>query len=428
MFDLLQKALEDALNENALNISFTLSRFPEIQADLERTYERSKLVAKPVKENLESGKEVSSRLILLLLACAMGIYRDIACRKALSKPDLNLDNFWKALTIRTFFLEKKDPGVINWLQSQKTESVLASLRKAPDTEGWIYAEYPFQCLEAAEVPGRYTLLFEALEGRWDDEIKDDANNILLHNGQKAVESALERWKDNLPSIKDFSWLELGPTQGAVRFLEDNFEHYITSKEAPRFSTTLKEIGARDFFEPMLKKWRPGEPYLGKDILVLAELNDIHDKRLDLIVREVTEWEEKYASPFQEQVADTYVMHRHEVPIPLQCTACGHTYHYVLENLYADKDKQEVIIGQIIQCNGCGSIEIYEQTQETRLALMSRMVTDMALVKSGEIHKKDLFKDSRIFKGSTIGEKEVRTFSEAYHALRQEVEHDPQNSE
>jgi tetratricopeptide (TPR) repeat protein len=415
------RLLEDSLVESR-PLPEKSARFATVLAELAPVSERCVLLAAAVRDN--PGRNTSHRQIPLLLGCSLSLLRDAACRKALLAGDQDIAEVWRALTMRPWPSARVDKETVELLRSKDPEQVLSSLREMLGRQGWVYGEYAFRYLESAAVPGRYHLLLEALDGEWGYDISEDAEGVLRKAGPGVVEVALEHWYKQLPRASKLWWLEMYPTQTVVQFLLSYFEHYFASPDSRIFIELLGEVGSREFFEPLLREWRSGEVAIGNTIRLIAELNNVQDGCLDPIIQDTDKWSAD-ALISSDEVADLPI--RRTSSIPLRCTACGRTYHYPLERLYLDDKGENVVIGEIVQCRGCGSIETYEMTMDTKWTLSAELIRTLALGKSEEIDEEGLpFKGQLM--GVTAAGHQFKTVSEAYHFLRRAVEREPANAD
>jgi len=101
--------------------------------------------------------------------------------------------------------------------------------------------------------------------------------------------------------------------------------------------------------------------IGGAIKLISEINSIRDAQIDNIIQDT----------------EKRTMHPDEIiskPIssfPLRCTKCGRTYEYELENIYV-REHGSTVIGDVIQCKGCGSIETYEMTNPSQMRITAEM--------------------------------------------------------
>jgi tetratricopeptide (TPR) repeat protein len=419
------RLLTSALANYAAFLSSASEGFSALTGQLDRAYERCRLLAEAVQVYLERGGRISPELIPVLLAGALGLTRDLSCRKTLSQDNPSAVDFWSAVIMREWNSPDLDQASMQWLQHQDEKELLAGLDTQLSKGGWIYAASAFTCLASAAIPGRYQFLINAFDQDWPAEIFADVVKALRRSGPEAARFALESLKDNPPFIEDMNWLEVYPTREVVRYLLDNFEHFVQSDGTNIFFDTLGSVGSADFFEPLLKEWRPGEPNIAENILMIAELNRIEDERLKPIASEVKDSRQE-ASALAASGANLAQIFSN-TRVPLRCTACGRTYSYLMKKLYLDDSAPEIIIGDIIQCKGCGSIETYEKTAETYIALTTLLMSEATLHQSKE--KKEVESPFQgALKETEVDGKKVKTVSEAYRLFSESLEKEPQNAE
>jgi len=116
--------------------------------------------------------------------------------------------------------------------------------------------------------------------------------------------------------------------------------------------------------------------------------------------------------------------------PLRCTACGHTYEYELKNIYVGKGGN-AIIGDIIQCKGCGSIETYEISARAHFSFTAEILRIVTAQKAQPERPLDSFAtpfrlDQQV--DMTVLSRKVKSTSQAYHLLKGEAEKHPQDAD
>jgi tetratricopeptide (TPR) repeat protein len=418
------RLLDGALENYSKYLSIAPAGFPSLTGQLDSAFKRCKLLAETVRMHLERRGRVSFKLVHLLLAGAIGIIRDLSCRKMLSNNNLSAADFWTALTMREWISQKLDPETIQWLRHQDEKELFNGLEQVFDAKGWIHAESAFDCLNTAALPGRFPFLLKALGKEWTKDVSQEANETLMRSGLEAAAFALEHWKDNPPSSYELAWLDAYPTREVVQYMKDNFESHCLSEGVSLFFDTLASIGSADFFEPLLKEWRPGEPDTGRCILLIAELNGLQDPRLKPISDEAKDLSADDSAQSVAGEDDSWLYK--SISVPLRCQACQRTYMYQVEKIYADENETELIIGDVIQCKGCGSIETYDKTAETYLAFSSLLLKEMALKSNSKQEVETQIKGT--LREINVGGKKLKTISEAYHFFSEALEKEPQNAE
>lgn len=417
------RTLEDVLKREVDCSSEGRVRFPALMKELDRYSARSKLIATSLKEHLSRGNKAISYFLPLLQSCCLSVLRDTVCRIQLSGDDLNLADFWRAMTMRSWKTTSVDTGLKSFLQNQDSTVVISGLREIfKREEGSVFAEYAFYCLEAANISGKHDLLLEALNGDWGLDIADDADEIIIRTRPDIVAMALERWKKDPPKVAP-SWLRMYPTPIVVQHLVDNFYKYMSSDQRI-FVEILGEIASPLFFQPLLNEWRPGERAMAELIKMIAEINNLTDERLGPVIHEANEIEESINSLQTEDDITRFIAEK-IFEVPLRCTVCKRVYHYPVENLYLGEKVGEFVIGEIIQCKGCGSIETYELDHEALDLLSFRLGILIELQQAGQIDEKDLPVKGKA-RGIVAGGRKFKTVTEAYHYLNQAVTREPQN--
>jgi len=211
-----------------------------------------------------------------------------------------------------------------------------------------------------------------------------------------------------------------PTPQVVDFCLKHFEKYMCSSGPEEFVSCLEEIASRDFLPPLLQAWKEGEIGIGRAVKLISEINGIRDQQIDMVVQDT----ESRARKFQE-VSDSPIS-----SFPLRCTECGRTYNYELENIYVYKGGSPVI-GDVIECKGCGSIETYEITALTHLRFTAELLRLVAARKEQPEKPLDSFATPlRIYKEfemSVLGRK-VKSTGDAYRLLKGEIEKHPQKAD
>lgn len=419
------KLLEDSLRQRVAASYPQPHPFPVLIAELERVSERCVRLADCLKQRSKPNQETNSREIDLLVACAWSQVRDADHRNIVAKESPDIADLSDVLTGRPWTAREVDEQTIELLTARPAQKTLSALRRALDRGGHVYrvyGEYAFRCLQAAKVSGRYDVLLDAQEGCWGDDVSRDAETILRQAGTQVMEVALDRWKERPPSLWSILWLEVNPTPAVVQFLLDNFRHYVIVPGVYRFWGLLGEIGARDFLEPLIAEWRPGELAIGNAIHLITEVNDVHDSRLKPILEDTRKRMNELLPAVKSGDGSSLLP---KVATPLRCTACKHTYHYHLTKLFLDK-KKRIIIGEIVQCKGCGSIETYEMTADTYATLDFLLLSTTALAKPEDADQEDL-PIKGYLSGVIAAGRKFKTVSEAHHFLARAVEREPENT-
>jgi hypothetical protein len=216
-------------------------------------------------------------------------------------------------------------------------------------------------------------------------------------------------------------LDSFPTPEVVDFCLKHFDEYMRASSIEEFVGCLEEIASSRFLSSLLREWREGEVVIGEAIKLISEINSIRDAQIDNIIQDT---EKRTMHPDE-------IINKPISSFPLRCTKCGHTYEYELENIYVCKNGSTVI-GDIIQCKGCGSIETYDITAPSRMRITAEMLRVVAFQQAQEKGEVSGQLDSPVktFKRldmTTLGRK-VKSTGEAYHLLKAEIEKYPQNAD
>ncbi|MBT9148964.1 MAG: SEC-C metal-binding domain-containing protein [Dehalococcoidia bacterium] len=356
----------------------------------------------------------------LLLACILCLRRNETCwRRFIEAQDVA--GLWRALVMKPW---RGVPGqaLQGFLLSVKPEELLASLSKALSRE-YSYASYAFRLLNALDTPGRFGLFLDAFEGKkYGDVLAEEAAEALEKAGVPASQYIIEHYSQMSGSLRTLILyiLDSLPTPQVVDFCLEHFEDYMCSWDPSEFAGCLGEIGSNRFLAPLLREWKEGEVGIGRAIKLISEIHSVKDEQIDRVIRDV----ERIARHPEDAL---------ERPIslfPLRCTECGHTYHYEPKNIYIYKEGKP-IIGDIIQCKGCGSIETYEMTAQAHFGLMAEIARLVAIKEAQGKETFDSFdtplKVYSQFHMQTLGRK-VKSTGEAYHLLKGEIERHPQDAD
>jgi tetratricopeptide (TPR) repeat protein len=166
--------------------------------------------------------------------------------------------------------------------------------------------------------------------------------------------------------------------------------------------------------------------------LLVELGDVErDEHIQRIIQESEEATEEFREVLDDDSGGIEVLERRlrdkSLKIPLYCTECKRTYRYDLQQIFvSDNIRRSPIIGQVIECKGCGSLETYEQTDETKSIMSLEMVRAMTLDRSGV---EDWREHTSIKFGPvaiTVLGKKFDNRPEAYRYLLAELEKAPDN--
>lgn len=192
-----------------------------------------------------------------------------------------------------------------------------------------------------------------------------------------------------------------------------------SSDPEEFVGCLEEIASSRFLSPLLQEWREGETVIGRAIKLISEINIIRDEQIDSIIRDT---EKRTRHPDDAMVKPISYF-------PLRCITCGHTYEYDLKNIYVGKEGNPVI-GDIIQCKGCGSIETYEMTAHSQFGITAELLRVAALRKAQKEEDDRLDSPIKVYRrfDMTVLGREVKNMGEAYHLLNSKIEKRPQDAD
>ncbi|MCI0440324.1 MAG: SEC-C domain-containing protein [Chloroflexi bacterium] len=421
------RLLRDALDATAQSLGLVRSGFPVIAAQLDRDRARIAATLKAAEGREAEGEQALSDEIEMLLACALAVGRDAACMKSLLAEPLGIGDLWRGLVMRPWSGREIDPGLAASLERQTAQSPLPSLREALKVP-WAYFAYPYFYLEANSVPGRHQLLREASDRKFGDNIGDDVWDLLFQISREpvAMESLLDDWRRIPPPSLDLSILRNYPTEGVVQFLLDTFEEYMSQPNSSFMLEAMEEVASQRFLEPLLREWRPGEVVLSRVVAFLAELHGVKD---DVTVRKaISEAKEnRFLDRIESPDELERILREKPISVPLRCTVCKRTYSYELKRAFVGNRPGDTIIGQVIQCKGCGSLESYEITKETETSLSFAMLRAMIATDSGDDGEPV---DNPFVRGPSKLTAAGKTFNsgpEAYRYLLSRIETEPDDA-
>jgi tetratricopeptide (TPR) repeat protein len=363
----------------------------------------------------------SSEEVTFLLACILGLQRNKECSRHLIKAK-DVGDLWKAMVMKPW---RGVPGkeLEDFLLLAKPEEVLSTLSGAL-SQGYSYASYAFGLLNLLNIPGRFKLFLDVLEDeKYEDALAEEACEALRKGGIPASQHIIEHYPQMSPHLRAMTLFVLDsfPTPEVVDFCLEHFEEYMCSDAPFEFVGCLEEIASRHFLPPLLEEWKEGEIKIGRAIKLISQIHNIKDKQVKKVVRDVAKRARRGEDVLEKPIS----------LFPLRCTNCRHTYHYELEKIYMGEHGSP-IIGDIIQCKGCGSIETYEMTADAHLSITAELVRVLALREAQGKEVSDssdtpLVLDEVIREVRTLGKK-VKSVSEAYHLLKGEIEKHPQEAE
>ena len=431
--------LEQTLHSTHVEGSVDTPWKQELLSALAQDRRRLQAVVKAAGGRISRLRKPALAELAMLLACALALQRDVLCQTLLRGAQ-EVAELWQALVLRPW-RANVGPGLADFLQSLDPASVLASLKIALG-RGYAYADYPFRVLNTLALPGRFELFLEASQGAYNEQFAEEAEKALQSGGPPAAEVIVAHYRSHLPEPSDLFILADIPTPEVEEFLWEHFEHYMCHAWSDTFVEVLELVASRRFLEPLLTEWRAGELALGRAITLIAAIHGVQEQRLRSIARDVEERSRTFKRFMENAGAEPEGAFRKmlegDTPftLPLRCTTCGRTYHYVLQKVYLDpKQAGEVVVGQIIQCKGCNSIETYELTPAIHLALTAEMLRLRVLTERDKSRRKgkkrgELPKTPLILQKPQImaAGRHFRTLGEAYWFLKGEVDQHPTSGE
>ena len=354
-----------------------------------------------------------------LLACILCLLRNETCQDRLVKAK-DVSGFWTAVVMKPW---RGVPGeaLRDFLLSVAPHEVLSSLSEALRRE-YSYASHAFSIVNTLDIPGRFQLFLDVFEGgKYGDILAEEAGEALRRAGAAAIEFIIEyypRMSKSLGTLVLFV-LDSFPTPQVVDFCLKHFEEYMCSSAPEDFVGCLEEIGSSDFLAPLLREWKEGEVGIGRAIKLISEIHGIKDEQIERAIQD-TEQKSRHPEDMLEKPISSF---------PLHCTNCGHTYHYELKKVYLDKGGSPVI-GDIIQCKGCGSIETYEVTTRAYFGFTAELMRLVAAREAQPEKGLDSFEtplkiDQRVHMRA-LGRK-VRSISESYRVVKNELEKHPEDA-
>lgn len=429
--------LEQTLRATSLEEAVALSWQQALVTALAQDRTRLAAMAAAVSSRLARFPDLALAEVALILSCALALQRDAQCRTLLLGAR-DIAAVWQGITLRPW-RAKGGQEFEDFLRRFAPDAVLSSLDTALP-QLWTYAAYPLQLLNALEIPGRFDMFLKIFREHKEAQVADEAVEALKAGGPPVAEFLLEQYRQQLPEPWELGALLADmPTPAVEAFLAEQCEHYMPHPDVRTFIETLEIVASRRFLAPLCREWRAGEPVLGRAIAFLATLHGVEDQQIRQISREVAQQQRAFKRfrAHADQAPDSALQQMLEdrpFTLPLRCTACGRTYHYALHRVFIDpKQPSEVVVGQIVQCKGCGSIETYEQTAATRLTLTAEVLRLRLLAYRGEaqtgqraqppespliLQKPQIMAAGRRF----------NTLGEAYGFLKTELDKHPESGE
>jgi len=269
-----------------------------------------------------------------------------------------------------------------------------------------------------------------------------AARALIAEAPLVSQHMLDYYRDPLPDPTDLMILAVMPTPEVEDFFLTHFDHYMRHPWSETFVEILESIASKRFLEPLMAEWRPGELALSRAITFIATLHDVQDPRLQPMQQTFHERHrhverlQQQAQTKPEQALQELLTHHAPFALPLRCTTCGKTYHYELKKIYlTSKRREDLMIGQVIQCKGCESIETYELSPAAALPLSAEIIRFGLLAQlrksQGQDDAQSQLPDTPLIPGTPqlmAGGRRFHTIGAAYHYLEQELDKHPTSAE
>jgi tetratricopeptide (TPR) repeat protein len=420
--------LRDTLGSTSAPGDIAHSHFPTLAAQLRRSRDHIESISKVAEERELKGMGTFSHEVPLLLSCALALHRDDACMRALSEPS-NAIGLWQGLILRPWPVKEVDAALIALLERQPPETLVARLRNTLPLQ-WAYCTFPLYVLNALKAPELHQIIEEADRHKYGEAIADEVEEAQeeILKDPEALDKLLERWMAQPPESYRLHMLGRYPTEGVVRFLLDHFEHYMSQPFPSEFVDAIQRVGSQQFLRPLAQEWREGEKLIRNTVWLLAKLHGLEkDKSIQHIHRDI-EAEEQMKDILEDADMLHDALHNLPLNLPLRCKVCRRTYRYKVEKVFVGKKTEEVSLGQIIQCKGCGSLETYETTQETFAVLgaeLMRVTLLMRIEEDGEPPETPLTpQPAKMVASGRL----FNSLPEAYHYVKKALEEDPENAE
>jgi tetratricopeptide (TPR) repeat protein len=407
--------LDQALSQETpvSNISWKQGLLTELERDRARIRDFRHIAGDRVLKWSTQEKRFFTAAILCL-------WRNTTCGKRLVEAS-DTAGLFRALTLKPW-QGVPSRALQDFLLPAKPDELLDSLSEALLQED-SYAGYSFVILNNLDTPGRFELFLDVYEGnKYSNNLIEAAGEALRKAGTAAAEFIIEKYPQLSEQLRIMVLFVLDsfPTPQIVNFSLKHFEDYMLSRSPQEFITFLEQVGSREFLDPLLHHWREGESQIGMVIKCLSEIHNIQNEQIKKIIQDY-EKGKRNPEEFLEKPLTSF---------PLRCTQCGHTYNYELESIYTTIEKEGFIIGDIIQCKGCGSLETYEIPSWTHLKFMSELIR-VSMAKEAHPDKEldSLETPLKLVKRvqmTTLGRK-VKSVSESYHLMKEELEKHPEDA-
>ena len=409
----------------------------EVLLVLARDHLRLEAIAEAAAERVPRLSDPDTVETSFLLACTLAARRDQRCRELVTSA-VDLDDVWHALTLRVW---RSEPGpmLLDFLHGFEPDVLLQALKSALDLDV-AQVDDAIRILQTLALPGRVAFFIDLLlTDDLSEAFGDHARQALRAVGPEAIDALVARYQQALPEPSDLMALAEAPTLEVEAFLLAHFDHYMRHEWSEMYVEALEMTGSQQGLESLLAEWQPGEHAISRAIAHLVQLHDVEDVRFDPMVAEAATHRQNMMmnvletdpeAALSQLVDGTEPLH-----LPLRCTECGRTYHYGVKRVYVDpKRADQVTVGQIIECKGCGSLETYEISPRSMLLITSEM---MRLLLKTKLNPSDeptdpqtLFDQSRVVPQKITveaGGRRFKTISEGYWYVRKQLDKDPNNS-
>jgi tetratricopeptide (TPR) repeat protein len=410
----------------------------ELLQALAQDRQRLAAIAAAAKIHLSRRSELSPTDTVFLLSCVLALRRDSRCQQLLLEAS-DVAAVWPAMVLRPWHTDV-GPGLVHFFGSQGPLSVLTALRQAL-ARPYAHADFPFAMLHALTIPGRFDLFLEAYQGAYEEQFVDEAEAALRAGGPLAAAALVEHYCRDLPEPIHLFVLASLPTAEVETFLLTHMDHYMGQVWSRYYVEVLELVASERFLEPLLQEWRQGEAIIGQAISLIAAIHGAQPAQLRRIQHDVAEHDREFKR-FQARAAKNparalqgMLEHSRLPALPLRCTVCQRTYHYEVQKVFVNPKRfEEYHLGHIIQCKGCGSIETYELTPATQMALGAEIMRLGLLLemdkRQGGGSKQAPPETPLILQKPqlTAAGRSFDSIGDAYRFLQEQIAHDPTNGE
>ncbi len=412
----------------------------ELCLELDENRRRLQDIAEAASLRLAEEDEIDSDMETgFLVICTMIIERDAVCRARLIVAQ-EVEELWQALVMRPW-RTALSLSLTDVFRSWEPQRVLSALKQALNTP-LTRVGYALQILKALELPERFELLMATFDDHSSIVRIKDAAKIFPTEAPQVSQHLLEHYREPLPEPGELLVLTMMPTPDVEDFFLTHFDHYMGHPWSEQFVEILERIASNRFLEPLMAEWRPGEKTLARAIAFIATLHDVQDSRLQPIQQAFDEDCRRgdrlrhQAETQPEKVLQELSSDAAPFALPLRCTVCHRTYHYELKTVYLNpKRTEELMIGQVIQCKGCDSIETYELSPAAAEPLRNEIIRFTLLAQlqhyQGEDDETSPLPETPLIPGKPqleAGNRLFNSLSAAYHYLVQEVDKYPDSAE